>query len=638
MRAIEVAEKRDKLIIQKKKSILYKKKELLKRRYPKLYVAKYHHKNVHGKPMRFDEKYSWVIEIYKALEEHPDIAWRKSVQCGISETMVVSVLTDSAIGRRCIYVMPNMDLRGKFVKDRLDTLLKTVPKYKQWLKESIGTSESIGMKHFGKGVINFIGSNSAGEMISFPGDIAYVDEVDQCNQRNLEMLPDRLDASELQWFRRAGNPSVEGWGIDLYYKESSQGSWMLKCPHCGKWQKLNWFKNVVIQVDEFEYRLRGGTKLKPLFLCDNSKCQKPMNRLGKGEWVHKYLNRDRLGYHISQLFSANVSLKKNVRTFFRAIGNPIKYQLFHNSKLGLGFSSEDAKHTFESMQAVNQPNFFMTINTVWPKYRTLRKLYMGIDVGKYFHVIARGIIGNKRKLIYCGRVLHVKDLVKLIKTIKPNSIMIDKNPEIHKVEELKEDIKNLYSCEYSKGRVIKDNNKASREYKIEREVKIDRTLILDTVLSDFKNKVIINPINAKDIGNEDQDKWGEYYSNMMAAVRIFDDPSKRFVWRETEPDHFMHAEGYCKLAELMSGDVLGYYEDIIEDIGDMSLEELQAHEKKKKSLIPKILNVQGTTLEDLEEDEEIRLMNAQSFLAGLSNHTEEFLAENKNKGKNRSDY
>ncbi|KKK75470.1 hypothetical protein LCGC14_2873410, partial [marine sediment metagenome] len=186
--------------------------------YPKLGIAMHYHVNVHNKPMRFDDRYRFLRALYQDLPTN--LAMEKAVQCGATELFVVSALEEAAKGLRILYVQPNFDLRNKFVKDRLDRLLRFVPYYYYLLTHALGTSSNTGMKHFGAGLLNFVGSNTPGELVSYPADSLYVDEVDQCDQKNLELAPDRLDASDYKYDRQIGNPSIENWGIDAGYQES----------------------------------------------------------------------------------------------------------------------------------------------------------------------------------------------------------------------------------------------------------------------------------------------------------------------------------------------------------------------------------------------------------------------------------
>ena len=610
------------LAIEDKKKLLELKREKLRRQQPRLFFAKYHHLNVHSKRMEFGDKYRFLIPLYKGILK--DWVYEKSVQCYISEMLVVSALEMSAKGLRVLYVMPNMELRGKFVKDRLDRLLKVVPYYRQCIKEALGSADAIGLKHFGRGLLNFVGSNSPAEFTSFPADVLIVDEVDKCDQKNLEMAPDRLDASDYKYDIRCGNPSIENWGIDASFKLSTQSFWFLKCQYCNKRQTPEFFKNVVNQISEFRFELIKGDKHNPVFVC--KKCKKEMDRLGEGQWIDQFKN-DKKGRRISQLFSSNVPLPSLVDTFFKSIGNPIKTQLFYNSKLGLPFSSSGSKITLKLLEdaAKGGPNYSLTMNNTVLAQKE-RRIYVGIDVGKYYYIVARAAQSNgQKKLVYAGRHLDTKSLVNDLKQLKGKVIMIDKYPETREVETLKKYFRKMYSCEYKLGRTILDLKKKADKYKKEKEVSIDRTFILDSVKKDFELKKMINPDNGRELGNEEMEEYGEYYQQMMSSTRTFVEDRGRFDWREAGPDHFLHAEAYCRFAEELDDRILDYYEDKVGEFKSETIEEREARFKKEKKIIPK-------------DKEELKLMRAEEFFSRLGNSSEEILGkQEKSFGKTRSE-
>jgi len=595
--------------------LLELKREKLHRDFPKLWTSKYHHVNVHNKPMQFGDKYRFLVALYKMFDLYPDIAMEKAVQSGASELMIVSALEDAAKGLRVLYVMPNIDLRGKFVKDRLDRLLKIVPYYRELFDNAVGDSTSIGLKHFGKGIMNFVGSNSEVEFISFPADVIYVDEVDQCDQKNLEMAPDRLDASDYKYLRQIGNPSIENWGVDKLYQESSQSLWFVKCEHCNEKQPLDFFANIVRQVSDSHYKLRGGTKLKPKVIC--RKCGKPLDRYAKGEFVHAFPKIEKKGIRISQIFSANVSLHALTKTFFKSVGNPIKTQLFYNSKLGLPYSSEGSKITLTTLEkASKKGNYILSVNKT-AIAKKANRVYIGIDVGKYYNIIGRESLPNgKRKLVFIGKTSSTKRVVEMMKDIQPKVIVIDKNPETREVERMKLQLSRMFSCTYALGKTFLDTNKKSQEYKKEKEVKIERTFLLDHVKADFTMGVAINPSNARNIDNDDQEDYGNYYSQMIASTRLFDEQRGRMVWRESGADHYFHAEAYCVMAQQIDDRILDYYSKTMSQFDGMNMAEIEADVKKKEDLIPK-------------GEAELKRLDSYQFLNRLTSHTEEILGVKK---------
>jgi len=619
-----------------KKEVVYD-AEYLRREFPKLWLATYHHLNVHNQSMSFEDKYRFLKPLYK-LEER-DICMEKSVQCGASELMVVSCLSEASNGLRILYVMPNIDLRGKFVKDRLDRLLKAVPLYATLIKESYGDSTSIGLKHFGKGLLNFVGSNSGAEFISYPADALYIDEVDKCDQSNLEMAPDRLDASDYKYIRRIGNPSVQNWGIDSYYLESSQGRWFIKCKSCGHSQNLDFFQNVIRKTGEMTFNVLDEENEQVYAVC--KKCGKRIDRMKQGEWMHIYPDRERRGFRINQLFSANIELSSLVKQYRKGLGSARKMQVFINSKLGLPFSSSDNKITYELLQKASEGNIYSLNNIFADSYK---RVYIGIDVGTYYHVIVRGVLDNgQRKLIDARKFEATKHLVNYLKKFRTvKYIVIDEDPEIREVEKIKKEVTRAYSCRYKNGETLLDLRKAREGWKKERRIRIDRTFILDEVKADFEKQLIINPIGAKDICNEELEEFGEYYEQLLSSTRVFVETSgsnrNKFEWRESGLDHFFHAEAYCKLAEMVDPNIFSYYTRKVEEQRGLTKEETYSEEERKKTLIPrmsvreqKAIETGEIEIEDSKTIKELSVISAESFLRNMFYHTEELLGQRRKK-------
>ncbi len=611
------------------------KQEALKRDYPRLWLAKFHHVNVHNKPMQFEDKYRFLVPLYRM--EQREICIEKSVQCGASELMIVSALHEASSGLRILYVMPNIDLRGKFVKDRLDRLLKAVPHYAMQLKTALGDSTSIGLKHFGRGLLNFVGSNSTAEFVSYPADSLYIDEVDKCNQINLEMAPDRLDASEYKYKRYIGNPSVQNWGIDSHWEESTQGEWIVKCKSCMHEQTLNFFKNVIVKTGEIAFDVLDREDGMVYAVCQ--KCGARLDRMKKGKWVHAYPDRDKKGFRINQLFSANVTLESLVKQYGKAVGSAKKLQIFINSKLGLPFSSSENKITYDLLKKAETKQIYSlnSVNTL-----TFKRVYVGIDVGTYYHVVVRGTLDNgMRKLIDVRKIEVTQHLVNYLKKLRNiKFIVIDEMPEIREVEKIKKQVKKTYSCLYRMGRTILDLRKAREEWRVEKRISIDRTFILDEVKADFARQQMINPVDAADIYNEDLEDFGEYYQNLLSSTRIFVETAGqnrgKFEWRESGPDHFLHAEAYCKLAEMIDPNMMQFYKDRTAEYSQHTKEETDAEYEKSKVLIPRVsvsdmkaINKGEMKPEDSEAMKDLSIITAETFLRDMFFHTEEFLGKRK---------
>jgi len=513
-----------------------------------LYWAMKNHVNTRLQPMIFKDL-PYLFDLYWIIGTTPYMVVEKSVQCGLSELFIIqSHIEAGELGMTVMYVLPKYELRNRFVNNRIYKLHKRAPAYNRMIVAAETKVHRTSLMHFGRGTLAYVGSNVSDEFIEIPVDSAYVDEKDRCNLPNLLMLPDRLTASPYKFQREISNPTVEGFGIDEQYVESSQGVWMLKCLGCGKQFVPDFWKHVVEEVSTNIFAPRDkNADADPQAAGDIQlihDCGAPVDRLKWGEWVHKYPNREWQGFRISQVFSKFTPLRKLYRIWSKAVGNDLKTQLFYNSNLGLPFSSKGSKITRAMLNDCRRLY-------EWPVRRVgqERARLMGIDVGECLHVVMRERVrtdrGTKLRLIGIWTLPGFSQLVQILREWKPSSCVIDALPEIHKVMDLKADFSSVWSSRFQAG----ETNLV--RHKERRELRMDRTAILDYVRQGIELQSLLLPMQAEFM--ED----GEYYNHMQASTRILEanevNPEKsRFIWKEgSRPDHFMLAEAYCIQAGMI---------------------------------------------------------------------------------------
>lgn len=493
----------------------------------------------------------FLISIYKALQEARRLLVVKSVQSCVSEALIVSHFEEASRGLAILYVLPKSDLRNTFVQNRVNRAINAVPKYKDVLKSVVSTAkaDSIILKIFGKGVIKYVDSNSPANFIEFPADAIYLDERDQMNQQNIEMAPDRLVASKWKLQREVGNPSIEDFGVSERWGESSQGIWHIKCGGCNYWQHPDWFMNVVRELDNNKFEIRDREFVKrerehPRVLC--RKCGKPLYRFAEGEYVHKYENRKWRGLHVNKIFGAQFELLSDmIDTFFKALKNDMKMQIFFNSALGLPYSSASSKITRTALHACNIADYYA------PQDNDSGLVAMGVDVGALFHIVIRKldvIAGKERKrLLYTGITRNEEDVYKVASKFGVKTATIDGLPETRVVERLKVKMSYLYSCFFP-------NVKHPTLNKEFREISVDRTTVFDEVKENVDEKVYANFADMENVP--------DYYEHMQSNTRVYDPDSQRFVWvQSSKDDNFATAEIYCNLAFKLklSTDIFEFY-------------------------------------------------------------------------------
>lgn len=522
------------------KKLLFQAKNVEERlnQYPRLRYAIIHHRNIRNQKMSFHNK-PYLLEIYK--DEAQEIVLQSSVQTGKSEFLIVSALEAAERGLQVLYVMPTIELRNNFVANRIDTLLYRVPYYRMMVSDSDGgSSDARGLKHYGKGAIFFAGSNSNTTFIEKPIDIVLADEVDRFNLSNYALADDRMTASDYKRKYEASNPSVDNYGVNARFRQSDQREWFMKCDHCGHWQPMSWFKNVVRQIDEHNYRLKDelwqeGCGRDIRAYC--TKCEGVLNRFTtKGAWVPKIQGVKKThGYHIHQLLSDFVLLEEMWSKFKGGMEDDVSMQVFYNSMLGLTFAGKGSKITRDILEKC-RANYLMP-------YKCEEPCVMGVDVGKQLNVVIRQILpGEVLRLVYVGRLRDFEDLDNIFYRFKIVGYVIDSMPETRKsIEWAKKLPGRGWICRYHQGlSEVKLNDD-------ERIVSADRTMLMDKVYRSFYNGQRLLPSNASSLDD------GQYYSNLETPTRIKDDEKNRYDWIG-DPDHYFHAEVYCTLAYVGRGE------------------------------------------------------------------------------------
>jgi hypothetical protein len=222
-----------------------------------------------------------------------------------------------------------------------------------------------------------------------------------------------------------------------------------------------------------------------------------------------------------------------------------------------------------------------------------------VDVGADLNFIVREIVKDQGitylRMLKCGTVPTFELLAsEVLDVYRPRVTVIDANPEIHKVQELKAKYSNIYSSVFQEGKIVISINKADRI------VNMDRTALLDSVKANIDRELYINPENAEFIDN------GAYYSQMTASTRILEvddnNPEKsRFIWVHTSPDHYFLTEGYCLQALTLVPNI-----DSVIDFF-----------RRNKTLIPVTSSIQGLTDEQRNDMERMARMSPEQVLDNI---------------------
>jgi hypothetical protein len=497
---------------------------------PAWWMATNHHRTHRGMPLDFT-RHCYLVDLYQ--DGHGDIRIRKSTQSGVSEFEWCWAMAKCDDGQSVFWVFPTETIRNQLVHDRFDRTVAYTEYYADLAqaakrgRRQKEAADAVSLKQFGRGSIALVPSNSVVSFKSFSADCAIVDELDQCDAENLPMIEDRMAHSLHRDKLRVGNPTIAGFGIDALYAESDQCEWKIKCEHCGTWQTPDWFANVSLEISEgrYEPRLRVADQI--ALACASPDCGKPLDRFASGEWVAAYPGRTGArGYHISQLFSGSVSLGEMWAAFERGQSNETERQRFYNSVLGLPYVAEGSKLTEARL---------LKATGDYARQSVGEKCFLGVDVGTLLHVC---VIDEGGRMVQAQTARQFSEIDELMGSFGAALCVVDMLPETREARQFADRHPGkVLLCQFVASEQVKD---FAVEYST-RIVKAHRTQTLDDSHAALLSGKATLPQDAATIKN--------FYPQMMAPTRVFDEKRQTFRWLEGgQPDHYRHAFNYAWLA------------------------------------------------------------------------------------------
>lgn len=275
-----------------------------------------------GLPVEFVQ-HRWAIDYLN--DDHRHKVTPKAAQAGMT---FLEFLDDiHLVGKRGLDVAHSFHVDAilqKIVRPKLNPLIQNNPEIKRMM-----TSDSEGLKGFGKAFLHVIGANSESNAISFSADVLKIDEKDRSNLSVVEMLESRLKASKVRWIREFSNPSAIGMGVDATWRRSDMRHWFVRCSKCNHY----WF----IDFEASDARNHYVDQERSIYAC--GKCHGELTNADRmrGEWVAKFPSRDEIhGYWISQLMCPWISAQDVIADY-----NTKSVEYFMNFVLGKAYTPSD---------------------------------------------------------------------------------------------------------------------------------------------------------------------------------------------------------------------------------------------------------------------------------------------------------
>lgn len=499
-------------------------------------------------PWNFDH-HPWLLEMHDSTA-HKRIG-QKAAQMGYTEwAMNTAFYSIDVRGLDVLYVLPTASDASDFSAGRFDPALEMSPH----LRNMFSSVNNVGLKRAGSNILYVRGSHSRSKLKSIPTPILVFDEIDEMPRSAVTLAEERQSGQMITEIIQLSTPTIEDYGINIEFKNSTQSHFFFKCPSCSRLTELVWPDCLVVTAEAVTDPGIENSHL----ICKECKNKLPhetkpdwlkhKKRGGTAHFIPAHTDRDVEGFHVSQLYSMvqACSPVRLARAQLIAQRDPTAAQEFHNSKLGRTFETDGAR--------VSKEQLSKTIKGYkkGPIERDSVLRTIGIDVGAVLHIVVKEFTQiyrlpsindscNARVLFEgtsSGSPTDFDEAFEIFMDYHVHGGVVDAEPERRAALQFAQRaFGRIYLCDYM-------FSQQGREVKVDEDdlmVKCNRTSWMDLSLGRYKNGSIELPL---DVSHEFQlhirepvrvyreDKWGQPYAVYVSA----------------KADHFAHADVYAELA------------------------------------------------------------------------------------------
>lgn len=367
-------------------------------------------------------------------------------------------------------------------------------------------------------------------------------------QENIPLVFERTSGQVFKQVLMISTPTIENYGINYYFNQSTMEHYFFKCPFCSKWTELTWPDCMVVTAEDlFDAKIKESH-----LICKECKHILPHENkmewlsINNAKWIPTYTDRLSRGFYINQLYSMTVHPYEIAQSYLKSKKDQAAEQEFYNSKLGVPHTVEGAKLSNKDLESC--VGDYSQAKEAPPT----AIITMGVDVGVDLHYeidqwafdqTAPTVDINllaKCKMLRHGKVKNFEDLDALLRRYHVSFVVIDANPERRKAFEFASRFWGYVRlCFYGRGIGGKQIHLHDES---ELSMSVDRTSWMDCALGRFKNQTITIPVNTE----------LEYRKHLMAPTRIYKTDSDgnavgRYVVGN-EGDHYAHARTYSEIA------------------------------------------------------------------------------------------
>ena len=471
-----------------------------------------------ARPFSF-QRHEYLREPY--ADTHPDQVEMKATQMGLTSKAMLRTMYSARYGdyRGILYLFPSKSDVVDFSKGRISPLIDDNPDtIGKWVTET----DSVGIKKVWNTFLYLRGMRSRVGLKSVPADLIVYDELDEANQKAVDMAQERMAHSEFKESLKLSNPTIPDYGIDKAFQLTDQRYWLLKCSSCGHYTCLeDTFPGCLLEVQGRVIRA-----------CE--RCQSELDP-AVGEWVAKHPRiTDQRGYHYSQLFSSYVDPADILKQF----QTTTNLQDFYNLKIGNAYIEAENRLSLEEVLHLCG-NEGIESSSSGP-------CSMGVDQGKDLHVVIgkRGL-DKPDSIIHLGVYKDWEDLDRMINSFNVGRCVVDALPETRNARAFAERHKGKIYLNYYQ--IGQKGGYAWNEGAL--TVACNRTESLDESHNQVMYRKLFLPKNCEIVK-----EFALHLHNVAKKLEEDDETgSKKYVYVKLGTDHFRHAFNYECMARQHIG-------------------------------------------------------------------------------------
>lgn len=298
---------------------------------------------------------------------------------------------------------------------------------------------------------------------SISGDIALEDEVDDVDPKFEKFVRGRLSSSDLRFIFRIGTQRVHGRGMNMEWRNGSQGVVQFECPKCKHRQNPeDEFPAIVCLAQprgeparltyngDFAVRGRavGNHEASHTYFLGCVKCGAKLNRSAP-LWHHRrpeMIAKAKWSFRLSQVGMAAIDLSKIVNEWSGALLDDLKMAVFRCDVLALPKSTAQ-KLDPEILQRARLMERFDVGSPVSTHPR-----FAGLDFGQKCYLVVRERINeHRKKIIWVEEIpLHMVTTrcVYLSKLLQISCLFMDQMPETKEARSLALALNGLTTLEH----------------------------------------------------------------------------------------------------------------------------------------------------------------------------------------------